>query len=99
MQLEPQHRQFLNMCVARARAFERQQFAAEIKALRAEMQERLTAVHRQLAAACEEAAMLREYYEAHRAHIVAKRELAEVQRRHAIERAMEAVRDPAMPLH
>jgi len=37
MRLEFQQRQFVNQCVARARAFERQQLAAEVEALRAEI--------------------------------------------------------------
>jgi hypothetical protein len=94
VQLEAQTRQFLNLCVARARAHARQQFAAEIKALRAEMQEHVAAVHRQLAAAREEAAAPREYYEAHRAHAVAKQEVAAIYRKHMIERAMEVEFDP-----
>ena len=46
----------------------------------------------------EELVLLREYYEAHRTHIVAKQELAAIYRRHTIERAMEAQRDPTQPL-
>lgn len=59
--LEFEQRQFLNACVAKARAFERQQFAAaaeqlrsefaaEAAQLRAEMQEQVKTLHRALAA-------------------------------------------------
>jgi len=58
------------------------------------LQHDLAAARQQLAAACEEAALLREYYQAHRAHIIAKQELAAIYRRHAIERAMEVEFDP-----
>ena len=47
----------------------------------------------------EELTLLRNYYEAHRAHIVAKQEVVATYRRHTIERAMEAARDPTAPLN
>jgi len=109
MQLEPQTRQFLNLCVARARAYERQQLAAEAEALRAEIAAERDAMHAKLAELKasiigeyvemrDELATLRECYAAHRAHVIAKQEVGAIYRRHTIERAMEAVRDPTAPL-
>jgi|SRR5262245_13868193 len=49
MQLEPQTRQFLNLCVARARAHERQRLTAEAEALRAEIAAERDAMYAKLA--------------------------------------------------
>jgi hypothetical protein len=59
----------------------------------------LAAVHRQLATAREEAALLRQWREAYVAHQKARHELDVLHRQRAIERAWEAERDPEMPLH
>jgi hypothetical protein len=109
MQLDFQERQILKRAVAQARYFEQQQLAAQAEQLRAEIaQERATMIA-ELAtlkaniigdyeAMREELAVLREYHNALCAHLEAKQELAAIYRRHTIERAMEAVRDPTQPL-
>jgi hypothetical protein len=109
MQLDFQERQFLNRAVAQARFFERQQLAVQAERLRAEIAAERDAFYAEMARVKAEMLApffelqaelerLRNYYHAHRAHVEAKQELAEILRRHAIERAMEATRDPAAPL-
>jgi hypothetical protein len=110
MQLEYQQRRLLNIAIARAKAHEREQITAEAEQMRAEIAQERASMIAELAtlkaniigdyeAMREELAVLREYYEAHRAHILAKQEVIATHRRHTIERALEAVRDPTVPLH
>jgi hypothetical protein len=60
--------------------------------------EDLAVKERELEAMKDELAFLREYFNAHVEHAIAKQEVLDVHRRHTIERAMEAQRDPAAPL-
>ena len=112
MRLEPQTRQYLNLCVARARAFERQQLAAEAEAMRAEiaaardaffaemakikadMLAPFFAMQAELERIRKEAALLREWRDAHVAHKQARQELLELYQRRALERAQAAEFDP-----
>ena len=109
MQLETEQRRLVNRAVAQARFFERQQLTVQAEQLRAEIAQERADMIAELAtlkaniigdyeAMREELALLRNYYEAHRAHIVAKQQVVATYRRHTIERAMEVVRDPTAPL-
>jgi len=80
----------------------RRSVMAEAEALRAEMQEHvevlrrdLAAVHRKLAEAVEEARLLRAWREAHVAHERSKCEFAAAYRRLLLERAWRVESDPA----
>ena len=103
--LEHGQKQFLNLCVQRARAHGRQQFAVEVERLRVEMAEHVAvlradaaAIFRQLQAAREEAALLREERAARIAHVRAQHEVLAAWRRLQIERAWQSERDPTIPL-
>jgi hypothetical protein len=109
MPLDYEQRKLINRAAAQARFFERQQLTVQAERLRAEIaQERATMIAEvatlkanmigEYEAMREELALLRNYYQAHRAHAAAKQEVVAVYRRRAIERAMEAVRDPTAPL-
>jgi hypothetical protein len=99
MQLEPNQRRLVNIAITRAKAYEREQLAQE----RADMLSELAALKAEMLAEFfafrDELTCLRNYYHAHREHIAAKEEVVAIRRRHAIERAMEARRDPTAPLH
>ncbi|HMF23568.1 MAG TPA: hypothetical protein VKG24_15775 [Pseudolabrys sp.] len=110
MQLEPEQRRLVNRAVTQARFFERQQLTTQAKQLRAEIAQERASMLAELAtlkanmigeyaAMKEELAILRQYYQAHRAYGTAKQEVVATYRRHTIERAMEAARDPTAPLH
>jgi hypothetical protein len=84
--LEFDQKRFVNRCVVRARARERQHFAAEVEALRAmrdEMQAKAESLEAQLAALSkalsdvqQEAKLLQEWFAAHTDRHRAKAELA-----------------------
>jgi len=117
VQLEFQQRQFVNRCVARARAHEREQLAAEAKALRAEIAAERDALYAKLAElkasligdyyamrdelerVRKEAALLREWRDAHIAHKQARDELLALYRQRALERAWAAERDWDTTVH
>src|SRR6516164_6601111 len=110
MRLEPEHRRLLAVCVARARAHERQQIAAEVEAavaaerdamhaklaeIKANLLGEFFALRDELERVRKEATLLREWRDAHTAHKQARRELLALYRKHALERAWAAERDPA----
>jgi len=110
MPLDYEQRKLVNRATAQARFFERQQLTVQADRLRAEVAQERASMIAELAtlkasivgdyeAMREELARLREYFQAHRTYIAAKQEVVATYRRHTIERAMEAARDPAAPLH
>jgi Skp family chaperone for outer membrane proteins len=87
VRLEPEHRRLINFATTRARAFGREQFAAEIAAERESMKRELDALRDKLQTQAEdfqkqisilqrESALLKEWFAAHSDHQRAKAELA-----------------------
>ena len=112
--LDHAQRQYHNRLIVKARRYERRQLAEQLQAaIRSErdaMRAKLAEIEANILSKCnslraelervrEEAALLREWRDAHTAHEQAQKDLRTLYRKHAIERAWAAERDPDAQLN